>query len=94
MFSFHFTYTFDSLLPVLSKKLIIYFRNHFKPQTESSKAAQLLQKKYRNGEVSLTNNAKTVWKSVTMFMKHKLDAFQTNSNHLITEHEEKYDKYI
>lgn len=62
--------------------------------TEAPKAVQLLRKNFRNGEVSFSDNAKTVWESEPIFMKHKLDDFRTKFTRLKTEHEEYEINYI
>lgn len=55
--------------------------------TEGSKAVMLLRKKWRNGDVSSTDNAKSVWESEPIFMKHKLDNFRTKFNRIKAEGE-------
>lgn len=62
--------------------------------TESSKAVMLLRKKMRNGEVTLADNAKAVWESEPIFMKHKLDNFRTKFNRLKAEEEQNDGKFL
>lgn len=60
--------------------------------TESSTAVVLLRKKLAAGEVSLTDNPKTVWSSDPLFMEHKLDNFRSKFNRIRTEEPEKTGK--
>lgn len=62
--------------------------------TESSKAVVLPQKKLRNGDISLSDNAKYVWESDPIFIQHKLDNFWTNFNRIKAEEEQAEGKVI
>lgn len=61
--------------------------------TERSRAVILLRKRIRNGKLSLSENAKTVWESDPVFMSHKLDSFRTRFNKIRAEEEKKKGKW-
>lgn len=61
--------------------------------TETSKAVILLRKKIRNGEVLLSDNAKSVWESDPVFMSHKLDNFRTKFNRIKAEDDQGEGKF-
>lgn len=66
---------------------LLNFRYILMKVSEQSLAVLLLWKILQNGEISLSDTAKTVWESDSVLMTHKLDIFRTRFNKIKFEEE-------